>query len=416
MSQGLFREEVLQARRTSWLGGISLVQPLQSWVVASVAAIVATAVVAYLCIGTYTHRSTVTGQLVPTKGLATVIAPATGVVTRLDVSEGQRVEAGQILGVVTVPRATLASGDTELALQRHLHQRGDGLKASEQAQLQQLDAQEQGLRAQLSNIQQELVQVNGEVATRRSQIALANEVLQRWRQLQDDKYVSVLQIRQQESSALEYTSQLQALQRQATEMRRNAAQIEQQLRVLPGQRGGVQADYRRDAATVEQEQVQTQANGALVLTAPVAGVVATQMAKPGQAIQGGQPLLSVVPGDGRLEAELLVPSRAVGFVAPGDTVLLRYQAFPYQKFGHQQGRLSQVSRGVLVGSASGPLIGNAGQGEPCYRVTVALGRQSVMAYGKPQMLKPGMLLQADIIGERRRLIEWVFEPLLTLGK
>lgn len=162
--------------------------------------------------------------------------------------------------------------------------------------------------------------------------------------------------------------------------------------------------------------MQTQANGALVLTAPVAGVVATQMAKPGQAIQGGQPLLSVVPGDGRLEAELLVPSRAVGFVAPGDTVLLRYQAFPYQKFGHQQGRLSQVSRGVLVGSASGPLIGNAGQGEPCYRVTVALGRQSVMAYGKPQMLKPGMLLQADIIGERRRLIEWGFEPLLTLGK
>ncbi|KFA29288.1 HlyD family efflux transporter periplasmic adaptor subunit, partial [Xanthomonas vasicola] len=111
---------------------------------------------------------------------------------------------------------------------------------------------------------------------------------------------------QQESSALEYTSQMQALQRQATEMRRSAAQIEQQLRVLPGQRGGVQADYRRDAAAVEQEQVQTQVNGALVVTAPVAGVVATQMAKPGQAIQLGQPLLSVVPGDGRLEAELLV--------------------------------------------------------------------------------------------------------------
>ncbi|KFA36687.1 HlyD family efflux transporter periplasmic adaptor subunit, partial [Xanthomonas vasicola] len=86
-----------------------------------------------------------------------------------------------------------------------------------------------------------------------------------------------------------------------------------------------QADYRRDAAAVEQEQVQTQVNGALVVTAPVAGVVATQMAKPGQAIQLGQPLLSVVPGDGRLEAELLVPSRAIGFIAPGDTVLLRYQ-------------------------------------------------------------------------------------------
>ncbi len=366
--------------------------------------------------GTYTHRSTVTGQLVPIKGLATVMAPATGVVSRLEVSEGQRVKAGQMLAVVTVPRATLGSGDTEAALQHQLRQRGEGLKSSEQARLQQLDAQEQGLRAQLANLRQELVQVDAEVATRRNQIALANEVLQRWRQLQDDKYVSVLQIKQQESSALEYTSQMQALQRQATEMRRSAAQIEQQLRVLPGQRGSVQADYRRDAAAVEQEQVQTQVNGALVVTAPVAGVVATQMAKPGQAIQLGQPLLSVVPGDGRLEAELLVPSRAIGFIAPGDNVLLRYQAFPYQKFGHQQGRLSRISRSALSSSELGALIGNAQQGEPYYRVTVALGRQSVMAYGKPEMLKPGMLLQADIIGERRRLIEWVFEPLLSLGR
>lgn len=215
----LFRQEVLQARRNSWLGGISLAQPVRAWMLASAAVIVAASVVVFLCMGTYAHRSTVTGQLVPIKGLATVMAPATGVVSRLEVSEGQPVKAGQILGVVTVPRATLGSGDTQAALQHQLRQRGEGLKSSEQAQLQQLDAQEQGLHAQLANLRQELVQVDAEIATRRNQIALANEVLQRWRQLQDDKYVSVLQIKQQESSALEYTSQMQALQRQATEMR-----------------------------------------------------------------------------------------------------------------------------------------------------------------------------------------------------
>ncbi len=210
---------------------------MRAWVLASAAGIVAASVVVFLCMGTYAHRSAVTGQLVPIKGLATVMAPATGVVSRLDVSEGQPVKAGQMLAVVAVPRATLDSGDTQAALQHQLRKRGEGVKSSEQAQLQQLDAQEQGLRAQLANLRQELMQVDAEIATRRNQIALANEVLQRWRQLQDDKYVSVLQIKQQESTALEYTSQMQALQRQATEMRRSAAQIEQQLRVLPGQRG-----------------------------------------------------------------------------------------------------------------------------------------------------------------------------------
>ncbi|EKU24142.1 HlyD family secretion protein [Xanthomonas graminis] len=414
MSQGLFREEVMQARRTTWLGGISLVQPLQALVFASAAAIAATSVVIFLCIGTYTHRSTVTGQLVPTKGLATVMAPATGVVTRLDVREGQRVKAGQILGVVTVPRATLASGDTEVALQRHLHQRGDGLKSSEQAQLQQLDAQEQGLRAQLVNLRQELLQVNGEVATRRSQITLANEVLQRWRQLQDGKYVSELQIKQQESSALEYTSQMQALQRQATEMRRSLAQIEQQLRVLPGQRMGIHAEYRRDNAAVELEQVQTQVGGALLVTAPLGGMIATQVVKRGQAIQAGQPLLSLVPGDGRLEAELLVPSRAIGFIEIGNTVMLRYQAYAYQKFGHQRGAVMSISRSALTSNELGALTGNAQPGEPYYRVTVRLAQQVIVAYGKQEHLKPGMLLEADVLGEKRSLIEWIFEPLYSL--
>ncbi|SON94262.1 putative membrane fusion transmembrane protein (fragment) [Xanthomonas citri pv. fuscans] len=155
MNLPLFRKEVLQARRTSWLGGISLVQPLRTWLFVTVAGIAAISVVIFLCEGTYTHRSSVSGQLVPTRGLATVMAPATGVLTRLDVTEGQRVAAGKILGVVTVPRATLASGDTGAALQRQLRQRGEGLKSAEQAQLQQLEAQEQGLRAQLTNLRQD---------------------------------------------------------------------------------------------------------------------------------------------------------------------------------------------------------------------------------------------------------------------
>ncbi|MNW16140.1 hypothetical protein D3C71_2148940 [compost metagenome] len=43
-----------------------------------------------------------------------------------------------------------------------------------------------------------------------------------------------------------------------------------------------------------------------------------------------------------------------------------------------------------------------------------MAAQAVTAYGKPEPLKPGMLLEADILGEKRRLIEWVFEPLYSL--
>ena len=414
MTQELFRKEALQARRTSWLGAISLAQPLRLWLLTMFAVLAALAIVALLFLGTYTRRSSVAGQLVPTHGLATVLAPATGVVGHLDAAEGQRVDAGQSLAVVTIPRATPAAGDTQAALESRLSQRQAGLESMQDAQQQQLQAQAAGLREQMATARRELAQTEAEVATRQAQARIAQETLERLRQLQDNQYVSLLQIKQQESAALDYAGQAQALQRQAISARRGIAQLEQALGELPGQQQAVAAGLQRDLAILEQERVQTQAQGALAVSAPVAGVVATQLVKPGQAVQAGQPLLSLLPGDGGLEAELLVPSRAIAFIEPGDRVLLRYQAYPYQKFGHQHGTVERISRSALGAAEAGGSIGNGPQGEPLYRVTVALAAQAVTAYGRPEPLKPGMLLDADILGERRRLIEWVFEPLYSL--
>lgn len=415
MTQPLFRPEVLEAKRGSWLGGISLAQPLRLWLLTLAAATAATAIVLFVTFGTYTRRSTVAGQLVPSQGLATVLAPATGVVTRLDAVEGVRVQVGAALAVVSVPRATLASGDTQVALEQQLGQRQAGLMSAQEAQQRQLQAQAQGTREQLAVAQRELRQIESEVATRRDQIRIANETLERLRRLEDGQYVSVLQIKQQEAGVLEYTGQMQGLQRQAIGTRRLIAQLQQAVRELPAQERASEAGFQRELAQLEQERVQTQAGGALVVKAPVAGVVATQVVKPGQAVQAGQPLMTLLPGDGRLEAELLVPSRAIGFIEPGDRVLLRYQSFPYQKFGHQEGRVAAISRSALSPSELGALSGNAQQGEPFYRVTVSLARQAITAYGKPESLRPGMVLDADVLGERRALIEWIFEPLYSLG-
>ena len=95
MSQGLFRKEVLDAKRTSWLGSISLAQPLSIWVLTAFAAVAALCIVLFLVFGSYTRRERVVGQLVPSRGLATVLAPASGVVSVVDVPEGGAVQSGQ---------------------------------------------------------------------------------------------------------------------------------------------------------------------------------------------------------------------------------------------------------------------------------------------------------------------------------
>lgn len=414
VTESLFRREALEASRRGWLGGISLAQPLSLWVLTLSAALAATAVALFLTLGTYTRRSTVTGQLVPSMGLSTVLAPATGVVSRLEVTEGGRVSEGQTLAVVTVPRATVAEGDTLAALEKRLERRRDSLIGGQAAQQQLLSAQESGFRAQLAVARKELAQIETEIGTRHGQIRIAEETLQRLRQLEDERFVSLLQIKQQESNALSWQGEMQGMQRQAITTRRSIAQLQQALQELPGQARAIDASLKRDLAVLEQEQVETQARGALTINAPVEGIVSAQLVKPGQAVQAGQPLLSLLPGDARLEVELFVPSRAIGFIEPGDRVLLRYQAYPYQKFGHHEGSVARISRSALSYAELGAMVSNAQTGEPLYRVTVALANQVVIAYGHDEALKPGMLVDADILGERRRLIEWIFEPLYSL--
>ncbi|MBG9791022.1 hemolysin D [Paenibacillus dendritiformis] len=413
MSQELFRREVLDAKRASWLGGISLVQPIHLWLLTVFAAFVALAVIVFLVSGAYTRRSHVTGQLVPVQGMATVLAPATGVVTRVDVPEGGRVEAGQTIAILTVPRATVSGGDTVSALRERLERRADGLTSSQSAQQQLLDVQSTGLDSQLATARRELAQIEAEVETRQEQVRLARETLGRLQELRGSQYVSELQLREQESFALAQVSEVQILQRQAITTRRLIAQLQQASRELPGQRQASQAGFQRDLALLEQEQVELEARGELVITAPVAGIIATQLLKPGQAVQAGQPLMSLLPGDGTLEAELLVPSHAIGFIDPGDRVLLRYQAYPYQKFGHHKGRVARISRSTLNATPQAT-TSDSGATESFYRVSVELDRQSVTAYGRSEPLKPGMVLDAAVLGERRTLIEWVLEPLYSI--
>ena len=157
---------------------------------------------------------------------------------------------------------------------------------------------------------------------------------------------------------------------------------------------------------------ESEAQRRVVVRAPHDGVLTAVVAEPGQAVSPATALASVVPGDSALLAHLYAPSSAIGFVRPDQPVLLRYQAFPYQKFGHHHGRVLQVSRTPLhAGEMAG---GASADGEPMYRITVALDRQTVPAYGSEQPLAAGMQLDADVLLDRRRLIEWIFEPVLSV--
>lgn len=115
--------------------------------------------------------------------------------------------------------------------------------------------------------------------------------------------------------------------------------------------------------------------------------------------------------------QLLAPTNAIGFVREGSSVLLRYQAFPYQKFGQYPGTVSLISRATLRPEEVAQL--NAGdvdaQRSPSlYRITVEPKQPFVTAYGREQALQAGMQVEAHVLAETRPLYQWLLEPIYGL--
>ena len=169
----------------------------------------------------------------------------------------------------------------------------------------------------------------------------------------------------------------------------------------------------RDLAQANRDAAEQNAEQRLVVRAPQPGTVSTLLAEPGQSVSPASALATLVPQGAVLQAQLFAPSSAIGFVRPGQAVRLRFEAFPYQKFGQQAARVLKVSRTPLAASELAalalPAFSTLGPGgEPLFRITVALEGAPVAA------LSAGMRLQADVLLEKRRLIEWLFEPLLGL--
>jgi membrane fusion protein len=170
-------------------------------------------------------------------------------------------------------------------------------------------------------------------------------------------------------------------------------------------------NIRNDLSAAEQRIAEIKGRGAYVIRSTISGRVSTLQATPGQNADPQQLQLEIIPNDAVLRAELFVPARAIGFVKTGQAVRILYDAFPYQHFGTYAGKIVKISQTILTSTdASGPIK----LGEPAYRVTAALERPDIDAYGKKIALQPDMLLRADIILERRSLMNWLISPLLSV--
>ena len=416
----LFRREVLEERKSQWLGTVLLEPRLSSQIFAVVSVLLLLLVAAFLVFGSYTRKARINGWIVPEKGLVRVFAPQPGVITALHVREGDHVRKGMPLLAISGELRTENLGASKAEVVERLARRRDSLNSEKQVQAALFDQQKADLDRRLATMREQKRHLAEEIQLQRDRLRLAETVVRRDRAMRARDLIPLPRLEQSRQDQLEQASRLQALQRGEAALQTELGLAEATLHEMPFRQLTQIGEAGRNVASIEQELAEAEARRQTIITAPQDGTVSAVQAEAGGAATSNAPLLSIVPEDSKLEAHLYSPSRAIGFVQAGQHVMLRYQAFPYQKFGTYEGLVTNVSASSLSPSElpqqlSG-LTSLYAANEPVYRITVQLVRQNVEAYGQTVPLRPGMQLEADVQQESRRLIEWAFEPVFALSR
>jgi multidrug efflux pump subunit AcrA (membrane-fusion protein) len=350
---------------------------------------------------------TVSGRftLVPREGTDPVRALKEGVVSDVRVHEGDQVTRGAPIMVIhSAPLSDRSSELRTLTTQRRTDQERLRIAASQYETRKRADAAEdQRLRARLRFLEQ----------------------------LVASKQHRLVQTRQLADSALAGMRSGSVARLDATRLDIEASTLAEDVQIAINDREDTRAAIARLARDVEsrdleyretrrglEESVETAriridglqrdlvnlTDQGLMVPSPCEGtILRLHVGAAGAIVREGEVLSEVACAGHRLEAEFALPQAGVPLVRPGQFVKLRFDAFPYQRYGVQVGTVRWLGSAGMVGTDT-----------TAFRALVDLHRDSIRVHGQERPLLAGMGGRADVVVGRRSLVSYAFEPIRAL--
>jgi membrane fusion protein len=416
--RSLFRAESLRGRELAWQGRAVLALGLPTGVTTVSSVALAAAAVALIMFGGYSRRVDMDGTVLPSTGVIAISAPSPGRIEMLAVQEGETVEKGATLYTLDLDTATKDGGaqqriiDAQIGgremLQREIERKA---RMSEQTE-RELREKIEALKSQKNQLREQITMQNGLVTK------LANDYTQ-FSRLAERHIVALSELNTRQQAWMQGLARLQDLETNNIRLQGELKEAQYQLATTAHTRTDENDALKTKILEIEEKLANSEAHRLIEIRAPEDGVVTAIVAHVGQTVGAGSPMLKIVPRHAPMQAELLAPSSAVGFINKGKRVLLRYSAFPYQKFGEYWGTVAAISQAAMSADEVKGLLGAepaSKQTGPFYRVIVNPDSQFARVYGEERPLPASMRVQAYALLDRRQLYEWILEPLYEIGR
>ena len=366
----------------------------------------------FLTSADYIKKEKVTGIITPELGLVAVFPPQAGILTKLNVVEGQHVEKNDELFGITVDHRTMGGEYIGLKLIEELDVQEKYLSDQLKLEHDKISNQIASRKAKAEQLKKEIDQLKNLISTHNKTLEIELGAYKRAQIMFAEGFISSADV---ENYYRRYLDQKQKIQTFTIKMEETIGLFKE----IPFNIKELKVNSKREISRIEsqfseisKQRIQIKGNRQLSVKAPVSGQISSVVANLGQKVNLATSLFSIIPENSRLQANIYLPTRSIGFLETGQLINIRYEAFPYEKFGTYPGEIYQISKSVIF---PGEIPSGLTFQEPVYKAIATLKSQSIMAYGKEINLKPGMVLSADVVLNKRSLFEWLFEPLYSLN-
>lgn len=406
----LFRQEAIAQRADRLSGDVAIAVPI-GWQFIGYLIFGGLAIaIIFLSLASYARVETVTGVIIPDKGVASIVPTRNGIITEIEVDEGQAVKAGTVLAVIRSEEDQQEGSSAAAVIENEIARQDASLAMQVSMASRATEAQQNQIAAQRVGLQGEIAQLQSQIVLQQNLVASAKRDYDSAVAIADRGFISMRDLQAREDTLVARQQQLLQLQQNLGNRQSAIAEAEGSAARIAAENSSQSALIAANRAQVAQQAASTKGTRSFAMRAPVNGRVTALTAKVGQPVSSQSPLMTIVPAGAKLRAELAVASAAIGFVRTGQDVRLAIDAFPYQRFGTVPGKVLSVAKSASAGQdANGRVL-------PTYLVVVELAETSVTGFGRKQPLVSGMTLTARIVTEKQSLLEWLFEPLFAVRR
>lgn len=414
MLKNIYRKEAIEYKKIHWKGKALLLAGIPAWLVTLLASLFLIALVLSLIFCTFTQRIDVRGEVITLPHSVNVFAPQQGFVVNQHVKVGDIVNKGQPLYELDVSRNTI-NGNVSAAQIEVINEKIANAEDIISKLMRNKSETLTALEKQIKTTSASLAETNRMLATTQVGLNKMFTNLSSYDKYIKDGLITKDQYNYQHSLYFQQQSAYQSLVTQKM-------QLESQLTQTNSDKITKAADFDNQISSqhnqindYKNQLVESNANGNLIIKATTNGKIESLAVTKGQMVENGSSLAQIKPtGDIEYYLILWLPNNTIPYVKPGDTINIRYDAFPADKFGQFPGKVISISSVPAsrqeMAEYTNVNNGTSQQELALYKAIIKIKDKTFSYNGKTLTLSNGLKAQAVVFLEERPLYMWMFTP------